>query len=225
METRILMGQRNNDLQEAANLLRAGEAVAFPTDTVYGLGAHALDETAVQKIYEAKGRPSDKPLIILIWDKSQLEKLTVHISETARKLMDVFWPGPLTLVFRQRPNAVPPYVTRGLDTVAVRMPNHPVALKLLQLADIPIAAPSANLSGNPSPVDAAQVQQELSGRIAAIVDGGTCDVGVASTILDVSGAVPVILRQGTVSQEQLEQMIGIPIQGTVKKQYVRVGEA
>lgn len=217
METRILMGRQDNDLQEAADLLRAGETVAFPTDTVYGLGAHALDETAVQKIYEAKGRPSDKPLIILIWEKSQLKNLTADISEPAQKLIDAFWPGPLTLVFRQRPHAIPPYVSRGLDTVAVRMPNHPVALNLLRLANIPIAAPSANLSGHPSAVTAAQVQQELYGRIAAIVDGGTCDVGLASTILDVSGVVPVILRQGTVRKEEMERVIGMPIQEAVKQ--------
>lgn len=208
MRTRILSGMSDTELQEASGLIQAGETVAFPTDTVYGLGAHALDADAVQKIYEAKGRPSDKPLIILIHDRAQLDAVVMDIPEAAEKLMQAFWPGPLTLVFQKRPGVVPDYVTRGLDTVAVRMPNHPVALKLLKLADVPVAAPSANLSGNPSPISAAQVEQELSGRIAAVVDGGICEVGVASTILDVSREVPVILRKGSVSKEDLERITG-----------------
>ncbi len=207
-KTELLSGKSPNDLQQAAALLQAGEAVAFPTDTVYGLGANGLDADAVQKIYEAKGRPSDKPLIILIHDKAQLDTFALQISDDAQKLMDEFWPGPLTLVFQKRPNVVPDYVTRGLDTVAVRMPNHPVALELLQLAKVPVAAPSANISGNPSPTDAGMVQRELNGRIAAIVDGGECEVGVASTILDISDAVPTILRQGAVTKEQLEEVLG-----------------
>ena len=211
MHTRKLSGGSQEALQEAAELLQSGEAVAFPTDTVYGLGAHALDADAVQKIYEAKGRPSDKPLIILIHERAQLDSVASYIPEEAEKLIAAFWPGPLTLVFRKQPGVIPDYVTRGLETVAVRMPNHPVALALLQLADIPVAAPSANLSGNPSPTTAAQVESELSGRIAAVVDGGVCQVGVASTILDVSGDVPVILRQGTITRAQLEQVIGKPV--------------
>ena len=129
--------------------------------------------------------------------------------------MDAFWPGPLTLVFNQRPDTVPDYVTRGQETVAVRMPNHPVALQLLQMAGIPIAAPSANLSGHESPTDAEQVHRDLDGRIAAVVDGGTCSVGVASTILDVSGNVPVILRRGTITREQIEQVTGMQIRDAV----------
>lgn len=211
MQTRILPGDSDAALREAAELLQSGETVAFPTDTVYGLGAHALDAGAVQKIYEAKGRPSDKPLIILICDKKQLGEIAADISETAQKLIDTFWPGPLTLVFKQRPDTVPDYVTRGLKTVAVRMPDHPVALRLLQLAGIPVAAPSANLSGNASPANAEQVQLDLTGRIAAVVDGGACSVGVASTILDVSGDTPVILRRGTITREQLEQVTGVQI--------------
>ncbi len=211
MHTEKLSGILDADLQEAADLLQAGEAVAFPTDTVYGLGAHALDADAVQKIYEAKGRPSDKPLIILIHDRAQLDAVAFEIPEAAEKLMHTFWPGPLTLVFQKQPGVVPDYVTRGLDTVAVRMPNHPVALALLKLANVPVAAPSANLSGNPSPTTAAQVERELSGRIAAVVDGGACQVGVASTILDVSRDVPVILRKGSVTKAQLEQVIGEPV--------------
>lgn len=216
MHTKRLSGSSAAALREAAALLQSGETVAFPTDTVYGLGAHALDADAVQKIYEAKGRPSDKPLIILIHDRAQLHTVALKISEAAEKLMQAFWPGPLTLVFQKQPGVVPDYVTRGLDTVAVRMPNHPAALALLKLADVPVAAPSANLSGNPSPTTAAQVEQELSGRIAAVVDGGVCQVGVASTILDVSREVPVILRKGSVTKAQLEQIIGQPVlDGTV----------
>ena len=216
MHTKRLSGSSEVALREAAALLQSGETVAFPTDTVYGLGAHALDADAVQKIYEAKGRPSDKPLIILIHDRAQLHTVALEISEAAEKLMQAFWPGPLTLVFQKQPGVVPDYVTRGLDTVAVRMPNHPAALALLKLADVPVAAPSANLSGNPSPTTAAQVEQELSGRIAAVVDGGVCQVGVASTILDVSRDVPVILRKGSVTKVQLEQIIGQPVlDGTV----------
>ena len=208
MHTRKLSGGSQEALQEAAELLQSGEAVAFPTDTVYGLGAHALDADAVQKIYEAKGRPSDKPLIILIHERAQLDSVASYIPEEAEKLITAFWPGPLTLVFQKQPGVVPDYVTRGLETVAVRMPNHPVALSLLQLAKVPVAAPSANLSGNPSPTTAAQVEQELSGKIAAVVDGGVCQVGVASTILDVSRNVPVLLRQGSVTRKQLEQVLG-----------------
>ena len=200
MKTKRLPGHLDSALQEAAELLQAGETVAFPTDTVYGLGAHARSADAVKKIYEAKGRPLDKALIILICDKKQLQEIASDIPETAQKLMDAFWPGPLTLVFKQRQDTVPDYVTRGLKTVAVRMPNHPVALQLLQIAGIPIAAPSANLSGH------------LDGRIAAVVDGGPCSVGVASTILDISGDTPVILRHGTITREQIEQATGLRIQ-------------
>ena len=211
METKLLRGEQEKDLQEAARLLHAGETVAFPTETVYGLGANALDADAVRKIYQAKGRPSDNPLIVHIYDKKQLNALTEHVSETAQQLIDAFWPGPLTLIFQKKQDAIPDCVTGGLDTVAVRMPNHPVALRLLQLADLPIAAPSANLSGKPSPTAVAHVQHDLDGRIAAIVAGGNCTVGVESTVLDLSGETPVILRPGGVTKEQLEQVTGKPV--------------
>jgi L-threonylcarbamoyladenylate synthase len=211
MHTVLLDGTQKEDLAQAAHLLRIGEPVAFPTDTVYGLGANAQDEAAVQKIYDAKGRPSDKPLILLIHDKAQLEQFTNHVSDTAQKLMDAFWPGPLTLVFPLLEGTVSTTVTRGKTTIGVRMPNHPTALALLQLANVPVAAPSANLSGNPSPTTASQVAADLDGRIAAIVTGSICNIGEASTIVDVCGDIPVILRQGAISAMQLEEVLGIPI--------------
>lgn len=211
METKLLRGEQEKDLQEAARLLRAGEAVAFPTETVYGLGANALDAVAVQKIYTAKGRPADNPLNVLIYDRAQLATLAEQIPQVAVRLMDAFWPGPLTLIFPCSPGAVPDCVTGGLATIGVRMPNHPVALRLLRMAELIVAAPSANLSGKPSPTAASHVEHDLSGRIAAIVSGGCCAVGLESTVLDLSGERPVILRPGAVTREQLEAVIGGPV--------------
>lgn len=211
METKLLHGDWEAELQTAAALLQAGETVAFPTETVYGLGANALDETAVKKIYAAKGRPSDNPLIVHIYDRNQLAQLTDTVPEQAEKLMDAFWPGPLTIIFSRRPGAVPSCVTGGLDTVAVRMPSHPVAMQLLRLADIPVAAPSANLSGKPSPTTAQHVQHDLNGRIAAIVSGADCQVGVESTVVDLSTDTPTILRPGGITREQLEQVLKQPV--------------
>lgn len=208
----VIVQNTSEGLTQAAQLLRSGETVAFPTDTVYGLGANAYQDTAVQKIYTAKGRPSDKPLILLIHDKTQLLQFTDTISDAAQRLMDAFWPGPLTLIFPLRDGIVSTEVTRGKASIGVRMPNHAAALELLRLADVPVAAPSANLSGNPSPVTAEQVAHDLEGRIAAIVDGGPCKIGEASTILDLSTDPPVILRQGAIRKEQLEQVSGISIQ-------------
>ena len=211
MHTILLDGTQKEDLTQAAQLLRMGETVAFPTDTVYGLGANAQNEAAVQKIYNAKGRPSDKPLILLIHDKTQLAQFAGHVSDTAQKLMDACWPGPLTLVFPLLEGTVSTAVTRGKTTIGVRMPNHTIALALLEMANVPVAAPSANLSGNPSPTTASQVAADLDGRIAAIVTGSICNIGEASTIVDVSGDIPVILRQGAISAMQLEEVLGIPI--------------
>ena len=194
-------------LREAAALLKKGEAVAFPTETVYGLGADGLNGAAVRKIFEAKGRPSDNPLILHIANKEDILPLTTGLTKQAQILIDKFWPGPLTVIVAKSA-VVPDEVSAGLDTVAVRMPSHPVAAELIRLAGTPIAAPSANLSGKPSPTDAETVLADMQGRIAGIVDGGACEVGVESTIVDTTGEVPVILRPGGITREQLEEVLG-----------------
>ncbi|WP_243387095.1 L-threonylcarbamoyladenylate synthase [Bacillus kexueae] len=194
-------------IEEAARLLKDGQVVAFPTETVYGLGADATSDEAVRKIYEAKGRPSDNPLIVHIAEKNQLQVIVSEIPEYVEKLMDAFWPGPLTFILPKR-EGLSTIVTAGLQTVAVRMPNHPVALSLIQKAQLPIAAPSANLSGKPSPTLAKHVMEDLNGRIAGIVDGGMTGVGVESTVLDCTGDTPMILRPGGISKEELEEMVG-----------------
>lgn len=194
-------------LEEAAHLLKNQEAVAFPTETVYGLGANALSSKAVQKIYQAKGRPSDNPLIVHIAHKADLDSLVSHIPEKAIKLMEVFWPGPLTMILPKK-DGIAPEVTAGLDTVGVRMPDHPVALALISQAGLPIAAPSANRSGRPSPTTAEHVYEDLQGQVAGIVDGGATGVGLESTVLDVTVDPPMILRPGGVTKEELEAVIG-----------------
>ncbi|NEU30415.1 threonylcarbamoyl-AMP synthase [bacterium LRH843] len=194
-------------IDEAAKLLKEGELVAFPTETVYGLGANALDEDAVRKIFTAKGRPSDNPLIVHIAEEVQLQDLVLEVSDMAKKLMAQFWPGPLTLIFKKK-QAVASSVTAGLDTVAVRMPDHPVARQLLQAASVPVAAPSANLSGKPSPTSASHVYHDLNGRIAGIVDGGQTGVGLESTVLDCSKQMPILYRPGGVTKEEIEAVIG-----------------
>ena len=195
-------------LKEAAEILHRGGTVAFPTETVYGLGANALDAEAVAKIYIAKGRPSDNPLIVHIAEIEELEPLVDHIPEIAKKLMDAFWPGPLTLIFPKHEN-VPESVTAGLSTVAVRMPSHPIARKLIRQAQVPVAAPSANLSGKPSPTDGNHVVHDLNGRVDAIVCGPVSDVGLESTVLDVTGRVPIILRPGGVTREDIIRVVGV----------------
>lgn len=194
-------------IKEAAALLRAGQVVAFPTETVYGLGANALDSKAVKKIYAAKGRPDDNPLIVHISDLEQIKDLVTSISPQAQILMNNFWPGPLTLVMAKSP-LIPALVTGGLDTVAIRMPAHPIALKLIQESQLPIAAPSANISGKPSPTTALHVWQDLQGKIAGLIDGGNAGVGVESTVLDLSTAVPTILRPGGITFEELKEVLG-----------------
>ena len=222
METIIINASDDEALKTAAHALREGQLVAFPTETVYGLGANALNPEAVKKIYEAKGRPSDNPLIVHIAKISQLNELVSDIPDHAKVLMKAFWPGPLTLVFKKS-DLVPSIITGGLDTVAVRMPNNPIALKLIEESGVPIAAPSANLSGRPSPTCADHVAQDLSGRIKYIIDGGSCTVGVESTVLDIISPIPVILRPGGTTREMLEKVVGkvevdpvLEVQGNVK---------
>ena len=198
---------REEELREAAQVIRDGGLVAFPTETVYGLGANALDETAAMKIYRAKGRPSDNPLIAHISCLKELEPLVSGIPEAGRKLAEAFWPGPLTLVF-PKSRQVPYGTTGGLETVAVRMPSDPVASRLIALAGVPVAAPSANTSGRPSPTTAEHVWQDMNGKIEMILDGGPVGIGVESTIVDVSGEVPTLLRPGAVTIEMLREILG-----------------
>ncbi len=198
---------RDEELMEAARILQQGGLVAFPTETVYGLGANALDETAAKKIYAAKGRPSDNPLIAHISCLEELEPLVARIPEAAKKLAKAYWPGPLTMVF-PKSDIVPYGTTGGLDTVAVRMPSDPVANRLIRLAKVPVAAPSANTSGRPSPTTAQHVWQDMEGKIEMILDGGPVGIGVESTIVDVSGEVPTLLRPGAITMEMLRETVG-----------------
>ncbi|MBA2175262.1 threonylcarbamoyl-AMP synthase [Halobacillus locisalis] len=193
-------------VREAANLLNHQEVVAFPTETVYGLGADATDEVAVQRIFEAKGRPADNPLIVHVATKEQVDRLVSHIPDVAHLLMDTFWPGPLTLILESNGEAAK-NVTAGLTTIGIRMPDHPLALSLLKATEKPLAAPSANRSGRPSPTQALHVKQDLDGRVAGILDGGTTGVGLESTVLDCTSNVPVILRPGGITKEQLETVL------------------
>lgn len=197
-------------LSEAAEILKNGGLVAFPTETVYGLGANALDPDAVASIYKAKGRPSDNPLIVHVADTVQCRAVTDDWPETADKLAKAFWPGPLTMVLPKKEN-VPSVTTGGLSTVAIRMPDHPAALELIRRAGCPIAAPSANLSGRPSPTKGSHVVQDMNGRIPMILIGDDCRVGIESTVLDLSGEAPTILRPGILTPEQLQKVIGIPV--------------
>lgn len=193
-------------LARAAECLRRGGLVAFPTETVYGLGAHALDRAAVRRLFEAKGRPANDPLIVHVESVERMQALVLQVPETARQLAAQFWPGPLTLVL-PRSTRVPDEVTAGLNTVAIRVPAHPVAQALLAAAGVPVAAPSANLFSRPSPTRAAHVLDDLSGRIDLVVDGGPTHVGVESTVLDLSGEVPTILRPGAVSLDMLRPIL------------------
>ena len=212
METkRIIIEDRNHikdeELKEAAGILRSGGLVAFPTETVYGLGGNALDEDAARKIYAAKGRPSDNPLIAHVSCVEEVAPLVKEIPEAGRKLMEAFWPGPLTMIF-PKSEKVPYGTTGGLDTVAIRMPDDPVANRLIALAGVPVAAPSANTSGRPSPTTADHVWQDMNGRIEMIIDGGPVGIGVESTIVDVSSAVPAVLRPGAITMEMLAEVLG-----------------
>ena len=193
-------------IEEAGRLIAVGELVAFPTETVYGLGADALNPGAAAKIYTAKGRPSDNPLIVHIADFSDLERLAERIPPQARLLADAFWPGPLTVIVQKR-RAVPDATTGGMDTVAVRMPDHPVALQLIRQSGCLIAAPSANTSGRPSPTEAAHVEADLGGRIAMILDAGAVGIGIESTIVDLTEERPMILRPGYITPDMLSEVL------------------
>ncbi len=193
-------------IELAGQYIREGQLVAFPTETVYGLGADALNEAAVAAIFAAKGRPADNPLIVHISDLEMLSPLA-EINDLVYKLADAFWPGPLTLVLPKK-NIVPDIVTAGLDSVAVRMPDNKVALSLIRAAGRPIAAPSANLSGRPSPTEAAHVAHDLTGRIPLILDGGATDIGLESTVIDICGNMPTLLRPGKVTAADLDPFVG-----------------
>ncbi len=195
-------------IAQAADLLSKNEVVAFPTETVYGLGGNARSDEAIRKIFRAKGRPSDNPLIIHIAEREQLCEFTLEVPEKAEKLMEYFWPGPLTVILHYKKGSLSDEATAGLDTVGVRMPDHPVALALIKAAGLPIAAPSANQSGRPSPTSALHVMEDLAGKIAGVVDGGATGVGVESTVIDCTTAIPLILRPGGVTREEIEEVIG-----------------
>ena len=210
METKYLQFNSAH-LELAGELIRQGELVAFPTETVYGLGANALDVDAVKRTYVAKGRPSDNPLIVHVWDKSQIYEIASSVSDDAEKVINRLMPASLTIVLPKR-NMISDVITAGLDTVAIRMPVSAQAREFLRYARVPITAPSANLSGRPSPTSWQRVKQDMEGRIAAILCGDDCDVGIESTVLDLSGDKPRILRPGFVTPEQIEQVVGKPVE-------------
>lgn len=210
MQTQILTTDEK-DIKAAAAIINNGGLVAFPTETVYGLGANALDADAVARIYEAKGRPSDNPMIVHIARASDIGQLTPMLSADIVAIIDNFWPGPLTMVLKKKPG-VPDRTTGGLDTVAVRMPDSKAALSLINMAGCPIAAPSANLSGSPSPTRAKDVIADMDGRIDAVISGEDCRVGIESTVVDMTGDVPTILRPGIITAENIEAAIGKKVQ-------------
>jgi L-threonylcarbamoyladenylate synthase len=199
-------------LRRAAAILRAGGLVAFPTETVYGLGARAFDAAAAGRVYRAKGRPSDNPLIVHVDGEAMLALVARRVSPLSRRLIEAFWPGPLTLIF-DKTAAVPAAVTGGRDTVAVRCPSHPAARALLRALGEPIAAPSANRSGRPSPTTAAHVLRDLRGRVPLILDGGPCRRGLESAIVDARGRRPVLLRPGTIAPEAIARAVGAAVAG------------
>ena len=204
MKTRIFS---KKDIEEAAQILKAGGLVAFPTETVYGLGGNGLDKEAARKIYAAKGRPSDNPLILHVSKMEEVYPLVESVPEKAKRLMESFWPGPLTLILKKS-KIVPLESTGGLDTVAIRCPDNALTLELIERAGLPVAGPSANLSGSPSPTEASHVYHDLSGRIEGILDDGAVGIGVESTILDMSTYRPTLLRPGAITLEDLTEVLG-----------------
>lgn len=208
-DTKIIEIKSVNDIElvEAARILREGGTVAFPTETVYGLGANALIEKAVNQIFVAKGRPDDNPLIVHVASKDDVDDLITGVSNKAKKLMDAFWPGPLTLIFKKG-KLVADNVTAGLDSLAIRIPSHPIANKLIELAGVPIAAPSANISGKPSPTEGKHVVLDLVGKVDCIIISDQSEVGLESTIMDMTQDPPMLLRPGGVTIENIEGIIG-----------------
>ena len=194
-------------ITRAGDIIKNGGLVAFPTETVYGLGGDGLNRESSMKIYEAKGRPSDNPLIIHIADIKDLFTITTNVSDKALALAEKFWPGPLTMIL-PKSNIIPNEVCAGLDTVAIRMPSHPIAHEIIKKCGFPLAAPSANTSGKPSPTTAAHVMNDMDGKIAAVVDGGSCSVGVESTVVTLACPVPRVLRPGGVTPDQLRAVLG-----------------
>lgn len=207
MKTEILDGGKERDIEAAAEILKNGGLAAIPTETVYGLAANALDPAAVAKIFKAKGRPMDNPLIVHISRFEELYKLVKYVPESAKRLTELFWPGPLTIIL-PKSDIIPDEVSAGLPTVAVRMPSHPVARAIIEKTGFPLAAPSANSSGLPSPTTAQHVTDDMNGKIEAIVDGGACDVGIESTVVTLATDVPRLLRPGGITHEQLESALG-----------------
>ncbi len=207
MQTQLLNAKDEEAIQTAARILKSGGLVGIPTETVYGLAANALDGKAVARIFVAKGRPMDNPLIVHISEFDQIFTLVKQVPESAKKLAGQFWPGPLTMIL-PKAETIPDEVSAGLDTVAVRFPSHPVARELITAAGLPLAAPSANLSGHPSPTTAAHVMNDLSGKIEAVLDGGACGVGVESTVVTLATNPPRLLRPGGITLEQLRSVLG-----------------
>lgn len=209
-ETKFIDSRDKEGMADAASKVLGGEVVAFPTETVYGLGANALDSEAVEKIFKAKGRPGDNPLIVHISDKSQIADLVSEITPVAQKLIDAFMPGPITVIMKKS-DKIPANVTAGLDTVGIRMPIHKIANEFLALCKCPVAAPSANLSGSPSPTKASHVYDDMNGYVYAVIDGGDSEYGLESTVVDATGEKPVILRPGAVTEEMIGKVIGMDI--------------
>lgn len=209
-DTHIVPGDAAG-VEEAARLLKAGQLVGFPTETVYGLAANARNAEASAAIYDAKGRPRDNPMIVHIAQLEELYGVVAQVTPQALQLAQAFWPGPLTIIL-PRGESIPAVVSAGLDTVSVRMPSHPVARAILKASGLPLAAPSGNLSGRPSPTTAAYMLEDMQGRIPLIVDGGPCSVGVESTVVSLCGETPLILRPGAVTAEQMSAVLGCPVQ-------------
>jgi L-threonylcarbamoyladenylate synthase len=211
MQTIVIKADRErldvNGIRHAARILRDGGLVVFPTETVYGLGADGTNAQAVLRVFAVKGRPPDNPLLLHISNVEQLNAIAISISDVARRLVDRFWPGPLAIIVHKS-ESVPREVTAGLDKVGVRMPGHPIALEFLSACEVPVAAPSANLSGRLSPTCLHDVIEDLDGKVDCIIDGGCCPVGIESTVIDVTGEQPIVLRPGAVAIEALESVIG-----------------